>query len=96
MNNRKIAYFSMEIGLSSDVPTYSGGLGVLAGDMIRAAADLKVPMVGVTLLHRKGYFYQRLDSSGRQIEDPVEWAVDDSLTRRSHRMLQQYVVKVYL
>ena len=57
-----IAYFSMEIGLVSDMPTYSGGLGVLAGDTIRAAADLKVPMVAVTLLHRKGYFYQRLDS----------------------------------
>ena len=59
----------------SDMPTYSGGLGVLAGDTIRAAADLKVPLVAVTLLHRKGYFYQRLDSTGRQIEEPVDWAV---------------------
>ena len=66
MNQRKIAYFSMEIGLTSDLPTYSGGLGVLAGDMIRAAADLRVPIVAVTLLHRKGYFYQRLDKNGRQ------------------------------
>jgi len=56
----------MEIGLVSDMPTYSGGLGVLAGDTILAAADLKVPLVGVTLLHRKGYFYQRLDGAGRQ------------------------------
>jgi glycogen phosphorylase len=80
MNQRTIAYFSMEIGLLSDMPTYSGGLGVLAGDTIRAAADLKVPMVGVTLLHRKGYFYQRLDASGRQTEEPVDWAVDDFLT----------------
>ena len=70
----------MEIGLITDMPTYSGGLGVLAGDTIRAAADLKVPMVAVTLLHRKGYFYQRLDSSGRQIEEPVDWAVNDFLT----------------
>src|SRR5215472_16023439 len=80
MNQRKIAYFSMEIGLTSDVPTYSGGLGVLAGVMIRAAADLRVPMVAVTLLHRKGYFYQRLADNGRQIEEPVDWAVDDFLT----------------
>ena len=61
-----IAYFSMEIGL----PTYSGGLGVLAGDTIRAAADLNVPLVAMTLLHRKGYFHQRLDASGWQSEEP--------------------------
>jgi len=58
----------MEIGLLTDMPTYSGGLGVLAGDTIRAAADLKLPLVAVTLLHRRGYFYQRLDSEGRQTE----------------------------
>lgn len=75
----------MEIGLITDMPTYSGGLGVLAGDTIRAAADLKVPMVAVTLLHRKGYFYQRLDSSGRQIEEPVDWAVNDFLTELPQR-----------
>jgi len=87
LNNRaSIAYFSMEIGLLTDVPTYSGGLGVLAGDTIRAAADLKVPMVAVTLLHRKGYFYQRLDSAGRQIEEPVDWAVNDYLTEMPPRI----------
>ena len=85
-NQQTIAYFSMEIGLLSDMPTYSGGLGVLAGDTIRAAADLKVPMVGVTLLHRKGYFYQRLDSTGRQTEEPVDWAVDDFLTELPERV----------
>ena len=84
-NQRTIAYFSMEIGLITDMPTYSGGLGVLAGDTIRAAADLKVPMVAVTLLHRKGYFYQRLDSSGQQIEEPVDWAVNDFLTELPQR-----------
>jgi starch phosphorylase len=84
-NQQTIAYFSMEIGLITDMPTYSGGLGVLAGDTIRAAADLKVPMVAVTLLHRKGYFYQRLDSSGRQIEEPVDWAVNDFLTELPQR-----------
>ena len=72
-----IAYFSMEIGLEAAIPTYSGGLGVLAADTIRSAADLGIPMVGVTLLHRKGYFYQRLDSNGWQIEEPVRWDVDD-------------------
>lgn len=75
----------MEIGLVTDMPTYSGGLGVLAGDTIRAAADLKVPMVAVTLLHRKGYFYQRLDGEGRQIEAPVDWAVNDFLTELPQR-----------
>jgi len=85
MNQEKIAYFSMEIGVISDMPTYSGGLGVLAGDMIRAAADLRVPMVAVTLLHRKGYFYQRLDRNGRQTEEPVDWAVNDFLTELPQR-----------
>jgi starch phosphorylase len=84
-NRRTVAYFSMEIGLETDIPTYSGGLGVLAGDTIRAAADLKVPMVAVTLLHRKGYFYQRLDSTGQQIEEPVDWPVDDFLKELPER-----------
>jgi len=69
----KIAYFSMEIGVHNDIPTYSGGLGVLAGDTIRSAADLKLPMVAVTLLSRKGYFVQELDSTGRQTEHPAVW-----------------------
>jgi starch phosphorylase len=78
-NERHIAYFSMEIGLHPDIPTYAGGLGVLAGDTIRSAAELHVPMVAVTLLHRKGYFFQRLDRSGWQTEEPVHWAVHDFL-----------------
>lgn len=78
-DQRTIAYFSMEIGLRSEIPTYSGGLGVLAGDTIRSAADLQVGMVAVTLLHRKGYFYQKLDSTGWQTEDPVEWIIEDFL-----------------
>src|SRR5579885_2904027 len=56
---RRIAYFSMEVAVDPGIPTYSGGLGVLAGDMLRACADLKVPMVCVSLLWRKGYFDQR-------------------------------------
>ena len=75
MTNEFIAYFSMEIALEPGMPTYSGGLGVLAGDTIRSAADLKVPMVAVTLLHRQGYFRQRLDSTGWQTEEAVEWDV---------------------
>jgi starch phosphorylase len=69
----KIAYFSMEIGIHNDIPTYSGGLGVLAGDTIRAGADLKLPMVAVTLLTKKGYFIQELDEHGKQTERPVSW-----------------------
>ncbi len=75
----------MEIGLEAGMPTYSGGLGILAGDTIRAAADLKVPMVAVTLLYRKGYFYQRLDASGWQKEEPVGWVVDDFLEEMPQR-----------
>ena len=50
-----IAYFSMEVGIASEIPTYSGGLGVLAGDTIRSSADLRIPLVAVTLVSRKGY-----------------------------------------
>ena len=71
--NVRIAYFSMEIATSPACPTYAGGLGVLAGDTLQSAADLGVPMAAVTLLHRKGYFRQRLDQTGRQSEDPQEW-----------------------
>jgi glycogen phosphorylase len=74
-----IAYFSMEVGIDPSLPTYSGGLGILAGDTLRAAADLGVPMVGITLLHRKGYFRQHLDSSGNQSESPSEWSPEEIL-----------------
>jgi glycogen phosphorylase len=83
---RTIAYFSMEIGLAAGMPTYSGGLGVLAGDTIRAAADLNLNMIAVTLLHRKGYFYQRLDPAGWQSEEPAEWVVDDFLEEMPPRV----------
>ena len=81
-----IAYFSMEIALEPDIPTYSGGLGVLAGDTIRSAADLKVPLVAFSLLHRKGYFYQHLDGQGNQTEEPVAWAINDFLTEMEPRV----------
>jgi starch phosphorylase len=79
VDDRSIAYFSMEIALKEGMPTYSGGLGILAGDTIRAAADLRVPMVAVTLLHRKGYFHQRIDESGWQTEEPAEWQIESFL-----------------
>lgn len=77
--SRSIAYFSMEIALDAGMPTYSGGLGALAGDTIRSAADLEVPMVAVSLLYRKGYFRQHLDQNGWQTETPIEWRVEDYL-----------------
>jgi starch phosphorylase len=84
-----VAYFSMEIALDEGMPTYSGGLGVLAGDTLRSAADLGVPMVGVTLLHRKGYFRQKLDSAGRQIEEPVDWPVAKFVAEQAPRVSVQ-------
>jgi glycogen phosphorylase len=75
--DRQIAYFSMEIALELGMPTYCGGLGMLAGDMLRAAADGQVPMVGISLLHRRGYFHQHLDASGNQTELSCEWTVED-------------------
>ena len=81
-----IAYFSMEIGLQADMPTYSGGLGILAGDTVRSAADLQVPFVAVTLLPRKGYFHQRLEPSGNQIEEPESWKVARHLKPRRARV----------
>jgi starch phosphorylase len=82
MTEGVIAYFSMEIALESHIPTYSGGLGVLAGDTLRAAADLEVPMIGVTLLHRQGYFSQRLEADGTQREELATWSVTDRLESR--------------
>src|SRR5437016_4477653 len=81
-----IVYFSMEIGLDTAIPTYSGGLGVLAGDTLRAAADLGLPMVAVTLLHRRGYFRQRLDLAGNQLESPVVWVPEEVLEPMSSRV----------
>jgi len=73
ITERKIAYFSMEIALSKDLPTYSGGLGMLAGDTLRSAADTGADMVAVSLVHRRGYFQQHLDATGQQTETDVPW-----------------------
>jgi starch phosphorylase len=82
---RIVAYFSMEIALENAMPSYSGGLGVLAGDTIRAAADLRLPMVAISLLYRKGFFTQRLAEDGSQTEEPVEWRVEDFLKEETAR-----------
>jgi len=74
-----IAYFSMEIALDPNMPTYSGGLGMLAGDTLRSAADLGAPLVAVTLVYRKGYFRQFLDPSGQQTEQPQQWEPERTL-----------------
>ena len=76
----------MEIALENSMPSYSGGLGVLAGDTIRAAADIRLPMVAVSLLYRNGYFHQRLSDDGAQVEEPVEWNVERFLVEEAPRV----------
>ena len=82
MNNKniKIAYFSAEIGLSSSLPTYSGGLGVLAGDHIKASADAGIEMLGISLLYKEGYFKQLLDKEGNQKEEYPRFELGDNLS----------------
>jgi starch phosphorylase len=84
-----VAYFSMEIGLEQGLPTYSGGLGVLAGDTIRSAADLRLPMVAVTLAHRQGYFTQRLGEGGVQQESATAWRPEERLAAVPHQVTVQ-------
>jgi glycogen phosphorylase len=86
LDSRKIAYFSMEIGVDPRMPTYSGGLGILAGDCMRSAADLALPLAGVTLLHHRGYFFQKLDQNGSQSEEPMRWVVNDFLVQEAPRV----------
>ena len=77
LGHTRVAYFSMEIALRAEIHTYSGGLGVLAGDTARASADLELPMVFVTLLCRQGYLRQRIGDDGRQIDQPDPWSPQD-------------------
>ena len=77
----------MEFGIDPAMPTYSGGLGILAGDTIRAAADLGLPVVGITLLYRKGYFRQHLDNYGNQSESDSTWSPAEFLELLSPRVL---------
>jgi glycogen phosphorylase len=86
MTGPRVAYFSMEIALESAIPTYAGGLGVLAGDTLRAAADLGLPLVGVSLVHRQGYFRQHLEQDGTQRETPAPWLPQDHLDEMPPRV----------
>jgi starch phosphorylase len=74
---RPVAYFSAEFGLHESVPVYSGGLGVLAGDHIKSASDLDIPLIGVGLFYSQGHFRQRLDRSGWQLEEYVKTDVNE-------------------
>src|ERR1700761_1515731 len=75
-----VAYFSMEIAISPEMPTYSGGLGILAGDTMRSAADLGLGLCAVTLLHRKGYFQQHLSAQGVQTAEDQPWPIEKLLS----------------
>ncbi len=86
MDKEYIAYFSMEIGISHSIPTYAGGLGILAGDLIKAFADLKIPVVGITLLNEKGYLKQILNN-GQQREEPQEWNIAEHLVLLPNQVL---------
>jgi len=81
-----IAYFSMEIAIDPGMSTYSGGLGMLAGDTIRGCADCGVPMIGISLLHRQGYLRQRLDAAYRQVEKPDTWKIEAFLQEMEPRI----------
>ncbi|MEM2144076.1 MAG: alpha-glucan family phosphorylase [Candidatus Jordarchaeaceae archaeon] len=97
LGKQNIAFFSMEVGLDGEIPTYSGGLGVLAGDTVRTSADLKLPLVAVTLASKKGYFKQELTSDGRQIEHPDDWDPSKIMTllpAEVHVQIQNRDVKV--
>lgn len=83
-----VAYLSMEIAVTPEMPTYSGGLGVLAGDTLRAAADMGFPMVAVTLADRGGYFRQHLDTDGVQTEEAQPWSPESAL------VLEQPVIRL--
>lgn len=76
----------MEIALCPEMPTYAGGLGVLAGDSVMAAADQGLPVLAVSLLHRSGCLHQRFDASVRQREEPVDWNVEGHLKKLPHRV----------
>jgi starch phosphorylase len=77
LNNRPVAYFSAEFGLHESLPIYSGGLGILAGDHLKSASDLGIPLIGIGLLYRQGYFCQRLNKDGWQEEAYIDLNIND-------------------
>jgi starch phosphorylase len=81
MTDKKVAYFSMEIMLDAKIPIYSGGLGVLAGDILHSASDSGLPLVGVTLNYSGGYFHQQINGDGWQVEKPISWSPEDVLEK---------------
>jgi starch phosphorylase len=81
-----VAYFSMEIAILPSMPTYSGGLGVLAGDTLRSAADRGLNLAAVTLVHRKGYFRQILSETGVQTAVEQPWSPEETLAAESPRV----------
>ncbi len=83
---QRIAYFTMEIGISTHIPTYSGGLGILAGDTVKTFADMKLPAVTISMLNEKGYFEQEIDEDGNQVAKEVEWNPTDNLVRMPHEV----------
>ncbi len=96
LQGKKIAYFSMEIGLNNNIHTYSGGLGVLAGDVIKSSADLKIPLVGVTLVSTKGYLKQEL-KDGKQVDHSDDWVPSSLMNELPYSVelkIQNRVVKV--
>jgi glycogen phosphorylase len=101
LHGEKIAYFSMEIGLMKEMPTYSGGLGILAGDTLKSSADLGLPLVAVTLVSRRGYLRQMLDFQGLQTAYPDEWDPSRLLTPLPERVIvdigeRKVVVKAWM
>jgi len=86
MSTLSVAYFCMEMGLKGDLPTYAGGLGILAGDTMKSCADLGIPTIGVTLLYRKGYFRQRIDETNWQQEEEELWNPHEKLSLLSHEV----------
>jgi len=89
VHTSRVAYFSMEIALRNEIHTYSGGLGVLAGDTLRAAADLELPLIGVTLISRDGFIRQQIDANGRQGELPDPWEPERWMTRLDAKIAVQ-------
>ncbi len=76
LGSRPVAYFSAEFGIHESLPIYSGGLGVLSGDHVKSASNLGIPLVAVGLFYVQGYFHQRLDAEGYQLEEYVENSVE--------------------
>ncbi|MBD3194132.1 MAG: alpha-glucan family phosphorylase [Candidatus Lokiarchaeota archaeon] len=97
IKDTKVAYISMEAALDSNIPTYSGGLGVLSGDTIRSAADLEIPMVAICLCYSSGYFYQLFNEKGEQKEKEIEWSFFyefDKVEKPIEMMIENKTMKV--